>query len=152
MSELPDWTPAYQRIVESCANCPSLRVLANDAAQAVAARYGLPQGVTPNSEQKGQEFFYALLDFEPPKIILRLYAHERTNVRSLAYIFALVRVHLFSREKNATKYAVPHRRSSFLIVFQALWLVDRYGAGPNRYCVSKISAYNEVCMIGCVTM
>lgn len=57
MSELPDWTPAYQRIVESSANCPSLRVLANDAAQAVAARYGLPQGVTPNSEQKGQEFF-----------------------------------------------------------------------------------------------
>ena len=82
MSELPDWTPAYQRIVESSANCPSLRVLANDAAQAVAARYGLPQGVTPNSEQKGKNFFYALLNFAPPKIILRLYAHVRTSLRS----------------------------------------------------------------------
>ncbi|EEX72908.1 hypothetical protein GCWU000325_00072 [Alloprevotella tannerae ATCC 51259] len=102
--------------------------------------------------KKGKNFFYAPLDFTPPKIILRLYARERTNVRSRAYNFALVRVHLFSRERNATKYAVPHRRSSFLIVFQALWLVDRYGTGLNRYCVSKISAYNEVCMIGCVTM
>ena len=102
--------------------------------------------------KKGKNFFYAPLDFAPPKIILRLYARERTNVRSRAYIFALVRVYLFSRERNATKYAVPHRRSSFLIVFQAFWLVDRSGTGLNRYCVSKISAYNEVCMIGCVTM
>ena len=74
------------------------------------------------------------------------------NVRSRAYTLYLVRLHPFSRERNAAKYAVPHKRSSFLIVFQALWLVDRYEAGPNRYCVSKISAYNEVCMIGCVTM
>ena len=64
----------------------------------------------------------------------------------------LVRVHLFSRERNATKYAVPHRRSSFLIVFQALWLVDRYGTGLNRYCVSKIFVYNEVYATGHITM
>ena len=73
MSELPDWTPAYQRIVESNANCPSLRVLANDAAQAVAARYGLPQGVTPNYEQKA----YILNDpteglFIPPMVWCQL--------------------------------------------------------------------------------
>ena len=133
MSELPDWTPAYRRIVGDSTNCSSLRAFANDAAQAITARYGLPQGVTPNSEQKGQEIFYAPLNFPPPKIILRLYAHERTNVRSRAYIFALVKVHLYAREKNATKYAVPHRRSSFLIVFQALCLVDRYGVVSNRY-------------------
>ena len=76
--------------------------------------------------KKGKNFFYALLDFAPPKIILRLYARERTNVRSRAYIFALVKVHLYAREKNATKYAVPHRRSSFLIVFQDFRIAADY--------------------------
>lgn len=42
------------------------------------------------------------------------------NVRSRAYTLYLVRLHPFSREKNAAKYAVPHKRSSFLIGFQDL--------------------------------
>jgi len=91
LSELPDWTPAYQRIVESCANCPSLRVLANDAAQAVAARYGLPQGVTPNSEQKGQEFFLRSTWFRATK-------DHFAFVRSRAYKRTITCVHLCARE------------------------------------------------------